>query len=270
MRLITYFSTTAFAAAMAINDVPSRVLEERAPAQYPTLAPSVQARPQTLTSQGCFSSKGDLVNPKNYPVIRVSIGFCNDDVCTNSTVFAAKGQECFCGSKYPPKDTQVDQSKCDYSCPSYLQEACGGINGGSFYSVFNTGIEVDVPYLDDPAETSGTASGTAPAETVTEKAAKKANVGGIAAGVVVGALAIAGIGGGVFFYMKKKRNREIEEEHRRNAAVNGFMGHKPGSSGAISITDSRLDPGMVQRRLSDGSIADNQDYSRKILRVTNA
>ena len=143
----------------------------------------------------------------------------------------------------------------------------GGIEGGGkFYSVFNTGVEVSVEYMDDPAASS-TPSDTAPVETVTQGSSGKANVGGIAAGVVVGVLAFAGIGGGIFFYMKRKRNQEIEEEHRRNAAVSGFMGHKPGSSGAISITDSRLDPGMVQRRLSDGSIADNQDYSRKILRV---
>ena len=71
--------------------------------------------------------------------------------------------------------------------------------------------------------------------------------------------------------MRRKRNSEIEEEHRRNAAVNAFIsGSKPpGSSGSISMTDSRLDPIMAHRRLSDGSIADNEDYSRKILRVSS-
>jgi cell wall integrity and stress response component len=34
--------------------------------------------------------------------------------------------------------------------------------------------------------------------------------------------------------------------------------------------DTRLDPVMAQRRLSSGSIADNQDYSRRILRVRAA
>lgn len=87
-------------------------------------------------------------------------------------------------------------------------------------------------------------------------------------GVVVAVVAVAGAIGGVFFYLRRKRNKEIEEEHRRNAAVNSFIGHKPpGSSGGLSITDARLDPVMAQRRLSDGSIADNHDYSRKILRV---
>ena len=68
--------------------------------------------------------------------------------------------------------------------------------------------------------------------------------------------------------MRRKRNAEIEEEHRRNAAVNAFIsgGKPPGSSGGLSMSDSRLDP-VMNRRMSDGSIADNQDYSRRILRV---
>lgn len=65
--------------------------------------------------------------------------------------------------------------------------------------------------------------------------------------------------------MRRKRNQAIEEEHRRNAAVNSFIGGGHSSGG--SVTDARLDPIMAQRRMSDGSIADNEDYSRRILRV---
>lgn len=90
---------------------------------------------------------------------------------------------------------------------------------------------------------------------------------GIVAGVVVGVVVIASALGGGFLYMRRKRNKEIEEEHRRNAAVNAFIGKPPGSSGG-SLSDSRMDPVMAHRRMSDGSIADNQDYSRKILRVS--
>lgn len=98
---------------------------------------------------------------------------------------------------------------------------------------------------------------------------KSTNVAGIIAGVVVGVVVIGAAFGGLFFWMRQKRNREIEEEHRRNAAVNAFMGGKPpNSSGGYSMeADTRLDPVMAQRRLSSGSIADNQDYSRPILRV---
>ena len=88
-------------------------------------------------------------------------------------------------------------------------------------------------------------------------------------GVVCGFLAVAGVGGAAFFFFRRRRNSEIEEEHRRNAAVNAFIsgGKPPSSSGGMSMSDSRLDPVLVNRRMSDGSIADNQDYSRRILRV---
>jgi len=97
---------------------------------------------------------------------------------------------------------------------------------------------------------------------------------GIAVGVVVGLIAIAAIAGGLWLFLRNKNKQEIEEEHRRQAAVSQFIngGKSPGSSnGASSFTDTRLDPVvMSQRRMSDGSIADNQDYSRRILKVTNA
>ena len=60
----------------------------------------------------------------------------------------------------------------------------------------------------------------------------------------------------------------MEEEYKRNAAVSNFIaGKPPKTSGGDSAFDTRLDPVMAQRRLSDGSIADNQDYSRRILKV---
>lgn len=89
--------------------------------------------------------------------------------------------------------------------------------------------------------------------------------------MVVSVVVVAAIIGAVFFVLRRRRNKEIEEEHRRNAAVNSFInGAKPpSSSGGFSITDSRLDPVMAQRRVSNGSIADDQDYSRRILRVSD-
>lgn len=91
------------------------------------------------------------------------------------------------------------------------------------------------------------------------------NVAGIAGGSVVGVVVLLGAVGAMFFYMRRKRNAEIEEEHRRNAAVNSFIGG--GHSTGGSVTDARLEPIMAQRRMSDGSIKDNEDYSRRILRV---
>ncbi len=150
--------------------------------------------------------------------------------------------------------------------------------------MYNTGTTLSVKYEgDDSSSSSSTASKTAsatssvtkPAQTVVVTAAPTetgssggggSNTAGIVAGVVVGIVVIASAVGGGYLYMRRKRNKEIEEEHRRNAAVNAFVGKPPGSS-AGSMTDSRMDPVMAHRRMSDGSIADNQDYSRRILRV---
>jgi cell wall integrity and stress response component len=103
------------------------------------------------------------------------------------------------------------------------------------------------------------------------KASSGASKAGIAAGVVVGLIAIAAIAGGIFLFIRNKQRREVEEEYRRNAAISSFTqgGKHPSSSGGAStFSDMRLDPAvMAQRRMSDGSIADNQDYSRRILKV---
>jgi hypothetical protein len=111
----------------------------------------------------------------------------------------------------------------------------------------------------------------APSATASDEAdsGNKTNTVGIAVGVVVGLIVLSAICGGAFFFYRRRRNAEIEEEHRRNAAVNAFIagGKPPSSSGGLSLSDQRLDPVMAQRRMSDGSIADNEDYSRRILRV---
>lgn len=152
------------------------------------------------------------------------------------------------------------------------------------FTIYNTGLSLTVKNYGDVESSSSSATPTstkapttattAPEKTLivtstpTETASSEGgtNVAGIVAGVVVGVVVVACAIGGGFLYMRRKRNKEIEEEHRRNAAVSAFVGKSPGSS-AGSMTDARLDPVMAQRRLSDGSIADNQDYSRRILRV---
>jgi cell wall integrity and stress response component len=92
------------------------------------------------------------------------------------------------------------------------------------------------------------------------------NKAGIAAGVVVGVVAIAAIIGGVWFFLRRRRQQQAEDDYRRNAAnVNSFV--NGGKTSASSMNDSRLDPSFVDRRQSNGSIADNEDYSRRILKV---
>lgn len=96
------------------------------------------------------------------------------------------------------------------------------------------------------------------------------NTAGIAAGVVVGVVALVAIIGGIWFYMRRKQRKAMEYTHARTANIDNFVaGGKPNSSSSMS--DSRLDPSMMaHRRQSDGSIADNQDFSRRILQVLNS
>lgn len=95
------------------------------------------------------------------------------------------------------------------------------------------------------------------------------NKAGIAAGVVVGVVVLVAIIAGVFLYLRHRKRREVEEEYRRQAAVNQFVSGGKLHTSNSSMTDSRLDPEFMARRASNGSIADNEDYSRRILRVTN-
>ena len=97
------------------------------------------------------------------------------------------------------------------------------------------------------------------------------NVAGIAAGVVVGVVAAASIITGVYFFLRYRRRQAAEEEYKRTQ-ISDFMRTgegKPPQTGYSSMSDSRLDPEAGQRRNSHGSIADNQDYSRRILRVSD-
>ncbi|KAJ3518403.1 hypothetical protein NM208_g14524 [Fusarium decemcellulare] len=247
-----------------------------------------------LKSYGCFASNANMTEVGSGT--KVSSGYCYN-LCKNKkySVMGLQADVCYCGMVYPPEDDKAKDANCNYPCPAYPPEACGALR--KYYSIFNTGLELAVDdYVPEESTTSSAASSTkasvaessaaessVPTESAStpqesgsdgsdEKKDDGPNVGAIVAGVVVGVVAIIAIAGGAIFFVRRRRNAEIEEEHRRNAAVNAFInGSKPpGSSGSISMTDSRLDPVMAHRRLSDGSIADNQDYSRRILRVTNA
>ncbi|KAJ8129958.1 hypothetical protein O1611_g3673 [Lasiodiplodia mahajangana] len=244
--------------------------------------PAQQAVTGTDTVAGCYSSLGDMIidsydeyNAQGYCAPR-----CRDK---GKPVGATYLKACFCGTKMPNSKTLVSDSKCNEPCPGYDIQACGGLNA---WTVYNTGVQVNVAEADldttssttsaaptstSTSQTSATETPTSAAETQSSSNSSKPNTVGIAVGVVVGVIVVGAIATGVIFYLRRKRNAELEEEHRRNAAVNAFIsgGKPPRSSGGMSIADSRMDP-VMNRRMSDGSIADNQDYSRRILRVTNA
>lgn len=260
--------------------------------QVPSESPLIDAP----RSQGCFSSSANMTRQTDIDVNRNTDGYCNSEICAprGYTVSAMRATDCFCGFVYPPEDDREDDEMCTEPCPGYPQKACGNINPRA-WSVWNTGVSLDVGFYEPPPESSSTAAaptnsatnsaGSPPQESTTGAPSDgsnedESNDGGddgpnvvaIVAGIVGGVVAIAAVAAGFWFFLRRRRNAEIEEEHRRNAAVNAFIsGAKPpSSSGNISLTDSRLEPGLGVRRMSDGSIADNQDYSRKILRVTNA
>lgn len=278
--------TTTFLAAAIATALPAYAATTTAASgiEEPSAAPTLGAQ----VVQGCFSSWGNLIF-NSTPSFN-SKSACAVDICYAGGFQVAAttgGNQCYCGNEYPPKDSLVDDDNCDVPCPGYGLQACGGID---FYTVYNTGIMLSVKFSPENDTASATPSVVASSTVVSggqtsvvyvtssptsvpdDDKKGGAPMGGIIAGVVVGAVVLGAAFGGLWFYMRQKRNREIEEEHRRNAAVNAFMGGKPpGSSGGYSMeTDTRLDPVMAQRRMSSGSIADNQDYSRRILRVTNA
>lgn len=132
-----------------------------------------------------------------------------------------------------------------------------------------------IPEVSSSATASKTASPTSssPAESavvssaISEPEKKGPNTAGIAAGVVVGVVVLAAIIGGVFFYLRRQKRQSVEEEYRRQAAVNSFVSGGKLHTSNSSMTDSRLDPEFMARRQSNGSIADNEDYSRRILKV---
>ncbi|KAI5248394.1 WSC-domain-containing protein [Aureobasidium subglaciale] len=115
----------------------------------------------------------------------------------------------------------------------------------------------------------------APASQATNSAGAKeskkggSNTVGIAVGVVVGIVVVAALAGAAFFFWRRKQRREAETGHQQ---LNDYSSssQKPMAFRSAG-PDARIDPdAMAQRRMSDGSIADNEDYSRRILKVTNA
>ncbi|KAM9887809.1 hypothetical protein OXX69_013226, partial [Metschnikowia pulcherrima] len=79
----------------------------------------------------------------------------------------------------------------------------------------------------------------------------KTNVAPIVGGVVGGVAALA-IGLAILFFIRRRNSKDDDDEE-------DFF--KKGSAGSAVM--------MGRRRLSEGSLADEADYSRKILSVAN-
>lgn len=262
----------AVTALLAVSPLVSAVGTQKPP-QQPVLG--------TDTVHGCYKSKGSMTKEGSGQFM--SQGYCAT-ACRKlkKSVGATSSSDCFCGDKYPPKSTLTKDEECSEPCPGFDEDACGGLDT---FTVYNIGVRVSVGEDEDPSSSSSagpektsaastpvTVTDTPTASSDPKDEGGSTNTVGIAVGVVVGLLVVGAIAGAIFFVFRRKRNAEIEEEHRRNAAVNAFIagGKPPSSSGGLSLSDQRLDPVIAHRRQSDGSIADNEDYSRRILRVTNA
>lgn len=75
--------------------------------------------------QGCFSSWGNLI--LNSTPDFNSKSACAFDVCYAGkyTVAATSaGNECYCGTEYPPENSLTDDANCDTPCPGYGLQAC--------------------------------------------------------------------------------------------------------------------------------------------------
>ena len=108
-------------------------------------------------------------------------------------------------------------------------------------------------------------SSTASSPTATPQQKSSNNTVPIAVGVVVGVVAVAAIAGGIFFFARRRRNQR-NTDYRGGSEAAGktqipAMRRAPGP-------ESRIDPeALANHRMSDGSIADNEDYSRRILKA---
>ncbi|KAL2216222.1 WSC domain-containing protein [Thermoascus aurantiacus ATCC 26904] len=243
---------------------------------------------KAMTAKGCYKASGSSMLTDQGPYTFQSSGWCQKTcVAKGYPVMALwKGSNCLCGNELPPDSAKTSDSDCNTPCDGWPQDMCGGPNA---YSVLLDGMDNDVPTAGS-SSSDASATGTSTQEfkpSVITQAGKTiivtapgqtdfiqnqhggTNKAGIAAGVILGVFGVFSVIGGLIFFFKLKRKKEIEDEYRRNAAVNNFIAAgKPMSSSSMS--DSRFDGEyMAQRRQSNGSIADDQDFSRRILKVTN-
>lgn len=143
--------------------------------------------------------------------------------------------------------------------------------------------------VSSPAETAATSKSTSKStETGTPSDdSKKSSDNGISsgaiAGIVVGAIGAIAILAALFLFWRRRNNSQnayvasksplgftdpFGSRVEDKMAFGGLNGGPANSS--FMAVDQRLNPVMLgERRLSEGSIADERDYSRKILRVAN-
>jgi cell wall integrity and stress response component len=97
---------------------------------------------------------------------------------------------------------------------------------------------------------------------------KSSSTIGIVVGVIVGIVIVGALAGAGFIILRRRQRQEMEDFKKQND-VSTFVGGKVDQSRPqMWAPDSRLENDSSGRRVSNGSIADNQDYSRRILQVS--
>lgn len=150
--------------------------------------------------------------------------------------------------------------------------------------------------------TSSADASSSSSATAASSGKKLTNVGPIVGGVVGGIAALALIGAAVFFFRRRSHDDDEDDEEfyekgagaavtrgqsknkskKYNSAfdmpmanpfvhpLDEFADKRASRMTANGLTDPRLNPVLMgRRRLSEGSLADEADYSRKILAVAN-
>lgn len=115
-------SILAFAAVFAAGGVYGQApTNTKMGVQQPTQPPSLDP---AGTVHGCYASIGELVknSTNDFNSMSLCVGFCRAIRKVVAATGAAK--DCYCGDKYPPKSSLVEDSKCDYPCSGFGFHAC--------------------------------------------------------------------------------------------------------------------------------------------------
>ncbi|RJE27258.1 WSC domain protein [Aspergillus sclerotialis] len=240
--------------------------------------------------EGCYSSATGLDYKTKYTY--QSSGWCQDHCKErgNKVFGLNNGSTCLCGDELPSESDKVSKDQCNVSCDGFPQDMCGGKDTYSIYLVdasdkpsvasgSTTGSSTSTTNTDGASATNAPVTTTKPGgETIvvtqapesqdsssagadTKKDSSKSNTAAIAAGVVVGVVGFFALIGAAFFFYRFKK-RKGQPNYLNNGPVDHYA--KPMSTSSNSRFDGDF---MAQRRQSNGSIDDDQDFSRRILQV---
>jgi len=246
------------------------------------------AQVQQGTYQGCYanSSVSSIVASSKGAYTYQSLGYCYGQCGTYAAYGTTAGSTCDCFNALPA-GTKVSDSFCDIPCQGYGQDVCGGTG---YYSVWSSGttnpaVSGSSSSVSSILSSSTTSSPTAVISTATAGgstiiitatptavnsalqssavASTKSSISsGAIAGIVVALVIIlAAVGVGIFFFLRRRREA-AEKKYLQADSSSRFGGHE-------KAVDQRLEPVMLDRRVSAQSLADEHDYTRKILRVVN-